>query len=37
MDNLCHEVAYHKHKELNYNIMTDIVVNEIVHILTEKD
>ena len=33
MDNLCHEVAYHKHKELNYNIMTDIVVNEIVHIL----
>ena len=37
MDNLCHEVAYHKHKELDYNIMTDIVINEIVHILTNKD
>ena len=33
MDNLCHEVAYHKHKELDYEIMTDIVVNEIINIL----
>ena len=37
MDNLCHEVAYHKHKELNYDDMTNIVINEIVHILTKKD
>ena len=32
-DNLCHEVVYHKHKELDYEIMTDIVVNEIINIL----
>jgi len=37
MDILCHEVAYHKHKEIDYNVMTDIVVDEIVHILTKKD
>ena len=33
IDNLCHEIVYHKHKELNYDIMTDVVVNEIVNIL----
>ena len=33
IDNLCHEIVYHKHKELDYNIMTDVVVNEIVNIL----
>ena len=32
-DNLCHEIVYHKHKELDYEIMTDIVVNEIINIL----
>lgn len=37
MDNLCHEVAYHKHKELDYEVMTDIVVNEIENIITKKD
>lgn len=37
IDNLCHEVVYHKHKELNYDIMTDIVVANIVNILTNKD
>lgn len=37
IDNLCHEIAYHKHKELDYNTMTDIVVREIVHILTNDD
>ena len=35
IDNLCHEIVYHKHKELNYEIMTDVVVNEIVNILTK--
>ena len=35
IDNLCHEIVYHKHKELNYDIMTDIVVKEIVNILTK--
>ena len=33
IDNLCHEIVYHKHKELDYEIMADVVVNEIVNIL----
>ena len=33
IDNICHEIVYHKHKDINYDIMTDIVTNEIVHIL----
>ncbi len=37
MDNLCHEVTYHKHKELNYEVMTDIVVNEIENLINKKD
>ena len=36
IDNICHEVVYHKHKDINYDTMTDIVVNEIVHILTKQ-
>ena len=36
IDNICHEIVYHKHKSINYNTMTDIVVDEIVHILTNK-
>ena len=34
IDNICHEIVYHKHKNINYDTMTDIIVNEIVHILT---
>ena len=37
IDNICHETVYHKHKNINYDNMTDIVVNEIVHILTKQD
>ena len=33
IDNLCHEVAYHKHPDLNYNKMIDIVVGSIVNLL----
>lgn len=33
VDNLCHEIVYHKHKELDYDVMTDVVANEIVNIL----
>lgn len=33
IDNLCHEIVYHKHKELNYDKMTDIVINSIINIL----
>lgn len=37
IDNLCHEIVYHKHKELDYDLMTDIVVYTIVDILTKND
>lgn len=30
IDNLCHEIVYHKHNELNYEIMTNICINTIV-------
>ena len=33
MDNLCHEIVYHQHQELDYSKMTDYVVNIIVDIL----
>lgn len=34
-DNLCHEIVYHKHKELDYNKMIDIVVSSITNMLTK--
>ena len=33
IDNICHEIVYHKHKNINYDTMTRIIVDEIVHIL----
>jgi AcrR family transcriptional regulator len=33
IDNLCHEIIYHKHKELNYKIMIELVVKSIINIL----
>ena len=35
IDNLCHEIVYHKHCELNYEIMTNICINTIVDILNK--
>ena len=29
IDNLCHEVTYHKHDDMNYDIMTDLVIDSI--------
>lgn len=29
IDNLCHEITYHKHTNMNYDIMTNIVINSI--------
>ena len=29
IDNLCHEIIYHKHKNMNYDLMTDIVIQTI--------
>lgn len=33
IDNICHEIVYHKHRDINYEVMTKIVVDEIVNIL----
>ena len=33
IDNLCHEIVYHKHSELNYNVMTNICIETIVNLL----
>ena len=32
IDNLCHEVIYHKHNDMNYNIMSDLVIDSIKNI-----
>ncbi len=32
IDNLCHEVIYHKHDNMNYDVMTDIVINNIINL-----
>ena len=29
IDNLCHEVIYHKHSDMDYDIMTSLVINNI--------
>ena len=33
VDQLCHEMAYHKHTEINYEIMKDEVIKLILSIL----
>ena len=35
IDDLCHEIVYHKHSNLNYDIMTEICVSSIVDILNK--
>lgn len=32
VDNLCHEIVYHKHRKLNYDIMKKEVLNIIINI-----
>lgn len=29
IDNLCHEVTYHKHNDMNYDVMTTLVIENI--------
>ena len=29
IENLCHEVIYHQHKDMDYDLMTDLVINNI--------
>lgn len=33
IDNLCHEIVYHKHDELNYDVMKEYVINIIINTL----
>ena len=33
IDELCHEIVYHKHNELNYDIMINLVLDTIVNLL----
>ncbi len=35
IDNLCHEKIYHKHSSMNYDIMTNIVIENIGHLFKE--
>ena len=32
IDNLCHEVTYHQHKKMNYDEMTNIVIQTLIDI-----
>ncbi len=36
IDNLCHEIIYHKHSNMNYDIMTNLVIENIKN-LFKKD
>ena len=33
IDDLCHEIVYHRHNELNYDIMINLVLDTIVNLL----
>lgn len=33
IDNLCHEIVYHKHKDLNYDVMINLVIENIIKFL----
>ena len=32
IDNLCHEIIYHKHNNMNYNTMTNLIVDTIINL-----
>lgn len=32
IDNLCHEIIYHKHNNMNYEIMTNIIIDNIKYL-----
>ncbi len=33
IDDFCHEIAYHHHNNLNYDIMMDLVIKNIIYLL----
>ena len=36
IDNLCHEVIYHRHKDMDYDVMSDIVIDNIKYLFRSK-
>ena len=32
IDNLCHEIIYHKHNDMNYDVMTIFVTESIINL-----
>ena len=37
VDNLCHEIVYHKHTEINYDVMTDLTIESIINLIKNKN
>lgn len=35
IDNLCHEIVYHKHEGLDYKVMTSIVIDNITNLVKQ--
>ena len=35
IDDLCHEIAFHKHKDMDYDKMTDLVIQSIINLLKD--
>ena len=33
IDDLCHEIVYHKHKDLDYDIMINLVIENILNLI----
>lgn len=33
IDNLCHEIVYHKHENMDYDKMTELVIDSIINLL----
>lgn len=35
IDNLCHEIVYHKHDNMDYSVMTNLVISTILNLINE--
>lgn len=35
IDDLCHEIVYHKHSSMNYDIMINLVIDSIINLICE--
>jgi hypothetical protein len=33
IDDLCHEIVYHKHKDLDYDVMINLVIENILNLI----